>query len=242
SDIRGYLHDHTDQSGDGRASLEEMVAAASERGYQYLAITDHGEDLVVNGQPREVFLVQREQIVALQEAHPETALLHGCELNIGRDGGLDYDPDFRMGFAWCVASVHSHFDLDQARQTERLLRAMADPAVNVIGHLTGRMIGRRPGIELDVEAVLEGAAELGVALEVNGALDRLDASPDVVRRARRHGVTLVISTDSHHPSDLRRMEWGVRNARRGWAEKEMVANTWERRRFLEWAVQRRVSR
>ena len=126
-------------------------------------------------------------------------------------------PSFRLEYDWCVASVHSHFDLTADQQTQRLLKAMADPAVNAIGHLTGRYIGRRPGIELNLDAVLEGLAISGVALEVNGALDRLDASADVIRRAVAAGVKLVISTDSHHTSDLKRMAYGVSHAQRGWA-------------------------
>ena len=238
--IKGDLHYHTDLSGDGRASLEEMVEAAHRRGYRYVAITDHGEDLAINGADRTQMLVHQHRIGRLAEKYPEMALLFGCELNIGPDGGLDYDPEFRLKFDWCVASIHSHFDLPVARQTERLLKAMADPSVNAIGHLSGRMIGRRPGAEFDVDAVLEGAAVSGVALEINGALDRLDATADVIRRATARGdVHLVISTDSHHPSEGVRMEYGVRQARRGWASKKQVVNTWPAARFLKWASHRR---
>lgn len=238
--IKGDLHYHTDLSGDGRASLEEMVEAAHRRAYRYVAITDHGEDLAINGADRTRMLTNQRRIRRLAEKYPDMTLMFGCELNIGADGGLDYDPEFRLGFDWCVASIHSHFDLPAARQTERVLKAMADPAVNAIGHLSGRMIGRRPGVELDVDAVLEGAAASGVALEVNGALDRLDATAEVIRRATARGdVHLVISTDSHHPSEGIRMEYGVRNARRGWASKRQVVNTWPPARFLKWARQRR---
>lgn len=163
--------------------MEEMVAAAAERGYEYLAITEHGEDLSINGSSREQMRAHRRRIAAVQDDFPSMRLLYGCELNIGADGSLDYDREFRLEYDWCVASVHSHFDLTADQQTQRLLKAMADPAVNVIGHLTGRYIGRRPGIDLNLEAVLEGLAISGVALEVNGALDRLDASSDVIKRA-----------------------------------------------------------
>jgi DNA polymerase (family X) len=184
-------------------------------------------------------LAHRDAIARLQESHPEISLLFGCELNIDPKGGLDYDPDFRALFDFTVASVHSHFDLPAAKQTERLLTAMADPSVNVIGHLTGRYIGRRPGIEIDLDAVLEGLAVTGVALEVNGALERLDASAEVIRRAVARGVTLTISTDSHHTSELGRMKYGVLNAQRGWAPATSVVNTLPRARFLEWATRRR---
>ncbi len=237
--IRGDLHYHTDQSGDGRSSLEEMVEAASARGYQYVAITDHGEDLAINGSSREEMRAHHARIRDLQEKYPDIRLLFGCELNIGADGSLDYDPVFRLEFDWCVASVHSHFDLPAEQQTVRLLRAMSDPAVNAIGHLTGRYIGRRPGIELEVGAVLEGLALSGVALEVNGALDRLDASPEVIRQAVAQGVKLVISTDSHHTSDLKRMAYGVANAQRGWAGAGDIVNSLPAEKFMEWAGSRR---
>lgn len=234
ADIQGDLHYHTDRSGDGRSSLSEMVEAASRRGYEYLAITDHGEDLAINGLSRDEMRELREEIVALGDNYPDLSLLFGCELNIGRDGSLDYDPDFRAEFEWCVASVHSHFDLPQSEQTERLLAAISDPSVNVIGHLTGRYLGRRPGIELDIDVVLDALVETGVALEVNGALERLDASAEVIRRAVSRGVRLVISTDSHHVSELGRMEYGVRNAQRGWAPTSAVANTLGQREFRAW--------
>jgi DNA polymerase (family 10) len=233
--IKGDLHFHSDRSGDGRSSLEEMVAAASARGYRYLAITEHGEDLAINGSTREQMLAHRDRIRALNEEYPNMKLLYGCELNISPGGELDYDLDFRLLFDWCVASVHSAFDLSADQQTSRLLTAMADPAVNVIGHLTGRYIGRRPGIDLHLDPVLEGLAASGVALEVNGALDRLDASAETIRRAVGAGVTLVISTDSHHTSELRRMEFGVANAQRGWAPVDAVANTLDPGAFLEFA-------
>jgi DNA polymerase (family 10) len=237
--IRGDLHYHSDQSGDGRSSLEEMVEAAAARGYEYVAITEHGEDLTINGSDRAQMREHRARIRKLQDRYPNMRLLFGCELNIGPTGTLDYDPEFRLEFDWCVASVHSHFDLPAEQQTARILRALADPAVNAIGHLSGRYIGRRPGIELNLDAVLEGLAVSGVALEVNGALDRLDASAEVIRRAVAQQVKLVISTDSHHTSDLRRMTYGVANAQRGWAGADDVVNTLPVDEFVAWAGSRR---
>ena len=232
--IKGDLHYHTDRSGDGRASLAAMVEAAAKRGYDYLAITDHGEDLAINGSTREEFLAHRDAIRDLQEHYPDLTILYGCELNIGASGGLDYDADFRAGFDYTVASVHSHFDAPSATQTARLVKAISDPTVDSIGHLTGRYIGRRPGIEIDVDIVLEALHHFDVALEVNGALDRLDAASNVVRKAVARGVKLVINTDSHHTSELGRMEYGVKTAQRGWAPKDLVVNTWSRERFLAW--------
>jgi DNA polymerase (family X) len=239
--LHGDLHVHTSLSGDGRSPVEDIVARAHQRGYEYLAITDHGEDLAINGVSRAELLRQRDTLARLQDRYPDLRLLHGCELNIGPDGGLDYDQDFRMQFDWCVAAVHSHFDLDQARQTERIIKAMENPAVNVIGHLTGRYIGQRPGIELDIDAVLEAAVATGTAIEINSALKRLDASADVLRRARELGVILVISTDAHHVSELERMQWGALQATRGWVDRSKVANTWSLEEFLSWARTQRQS-
>ncbi|HUG31334.1 MAG TPA: DNA polymerase/3'-5' exonuclease PolX [Acidimicrobiia bacterium] len=237
--IKGDLHYHCDRSGDGRSSLEQMIEAAIEAGYEYVAFTDHGENLAINGSSREEMLEHRDRIRQLNDAHPEIEILFGCELNIGPDGELDYDPGFRLEFDYCVASIHSHFDLSPHRQTARILTALADPSVNAIGHLSGRYVGRRPGVELDVDAVLEGLAVTGVALEINGALDRLDATTEVSRRAMSAGVDFVIDTDSHHVSDLRRMDYGVWYAQRAWVSHDRVVNTRALDDFLAWTRRRR---
>lgn len=234
-DILGDLHDHTTASGDGKSSLEEMVAAAHERSLAYLAITDHAEDLRINGVSRAGMLEQRSAIRRLQEQYPTLALLHGVELNMGADGSLDYDQDFLDGFDWCVASVHSHFRRPVAEQTARIVRAIRNPAVNVIGHLTGRMLGKRPGIDVDLEPIFAACVETGTALEINANLRRLDASADVVREGIAAGVHFVISTDSHHTSEFANLVHGVANARRGGAGPEDIANTWQPQRFLAWA-------
>lgn len=225
ADIRGDLHYHSDRSGDGRSTLEEMVEAAIGAGHDYVAFTEHGEALAINGSSREEMLAHRDRIRELDSRYDEISLLFGCELNIGPDGGLDYDASFRLEFDWCVASIHSHFDLSRDEQTARILKALQDPAVNAIGHLTGRYVGRRPGVELDVEVVLEALALTGVALEINGALDRLDATSEVSHRAMAMGVDVVVNTDSHHVRDLVRMDYGVLYAQRGWVTPDRVLNT-----------------
>lgn len=224
ADIKGDLHYHSERSGDGRSTLEEMVEAAIAAGYEFVAFTDHGEDLAINGSTREQMLAHRDRIRALNESYPEIELLFGCELNIGADGDLDYDADFRLEFDYCVASIHSHFDLPGDEQTARILKALQDPAVNAIGHLSGRYVGRRPGVELNVDAVLEGLEITGVALEVNGALDRLDATSEVIRQAMERDISFVIDTDSHHTRDLKRMEFGVLYGQRGWLTADRVLN------------------
>ncbi len=238
-DLRGDLHVHTTLSGDGKSPLEDVVRSAAERGYAYLAVTDHAENLAFNGVSRERLTEQRARLEALRGRYPGMALLHGAELNIDRDGRVDYDGAFRRTLDWCVAGVHSHFELDRAQQTRRILAAMEDPTVDAIAHLTGRRIGRRIGIELDIDAVLKGAVETNTAIEINAALGRLDASSEVLFRARGLPVTFVVSTDAHHTRELARMEWGALHATRGWVEPSRIANRWPREKFLEWRRERR---
>ena len=234
-DIRGDLHVHSTWSGDGRSSLEDMIAAAAARGLEYIAITEHGEDLSINGLSQETVIEERVQIEEFRARYPDLVILHGAELNIGRDGDVDYDAEFLAEFDWCVASVHSHFDLPSARQTDRVIKAVANPAINVIGHLTGRRIGRRPGIEIDFDAVLDAVADTGTALEINSHIDRLDVPADLLMRARhRDDVVFTISTDAHHTTEFANIKWGVSNSRRGWIERSRVVNTLPRRDFLSW--------
>jgi DNA polymerase (family 10) len=232
--VIGDFHVHTTVSGDGRSPLEEVVAAARARGYRVLAITDHAEG-TLSGVPRERFLEQRARIRALQaELGDSLRLLHGVELNIGRDGELDYDLEFRRGFDWCLASVHDHFELDRAAQTKRVVTAMRDPAVRMIGHLSARMIGGRPPIDLDIDAVAAAAEETGTALEVNGALPRLDMSVESLRRARGRDVTFMFTSDAHRAEELERVRYAALNAERAWLDPARVANTWAAERLLGW--------
>jgi DNA polymerase (family 10) len=237
--LRGDLHVHTSLSGDGKESLEKMLAACAGRGYGYVAVTDHGEDLTINGATRQQLLAQRRRIAKLQDQYPEMTILQGAELNIGPDGSVDYDPEFLAGLDFGVASVHSAFNLDRATQTKRVIAAMRNPAVNVIGHLTGRRIGHRPGIDLDIEAVLTAAEETGCALEINGHLDRLDAPADVLRHARERDVVFTIDSDAHDTRELANVANAVRNARRGWVERKRVVNTWTAKQFLKWVKEKR---
>ncbi|MDX1657898.1 MAG: DNA polymerase/3'-5' exonuclease PolX [Nitriliruptorales bacterium] len=234
ADLRGDLHDHSNWSGDGKASMEAMIAGSRERGLDYLAFTDHAENLTINGLSRPAMLDQRRRLRELQEQTPDLHLLHGAELNIGIDGSLDYDAEFLAGFDWLVASVHSHFRRPADEQTARVIAAIRHPSVTAIGHLTGRRVGKRPGIELDVGAVLDAAAETGVAIEINCNLDRLDAPAEIVREGARRGVTFVISTDAHSVRELDYAVNGIRQARRGWLPKDQIANTRDIESFLQW--------
>jgi DNA polymerase (family 10) len=239
ADLLGDFHVHTDRSGDAHSSIDEVVSEAVKRGYRYFAVTDHAEGLPMNGISRDEILAQRDEVAALRERYPDLHLMQGIELNIGPDGSLDYDPDFRMGLDFCVAAVHAHFNLPEAEQTKRILAAMDDPSVNVIGHLSGRMIGRRPGIDLDLDAVFQKAVDTGTAIEINAALPRLDCAADALRRARELDVTFIISTDAHHVAEYDRMEWGARQAQRGWVDRDKVANTWDLERFMAFVLAKR---
>jgi DNA polymerase (family X) len=233
-DVIGDFHLHTSTSGDGRSSLEEMVAAARARGTRVLAVTDHAEG-TVSGVGRQAFLDQRAQIRAMQaQLGDALTLLHGVELNIGPAGELDYDLEFRRGFDWCLASVHDHLNLDRAAQTRRIVTAMRDPTVRLIGHLTTRMIGGRPPIDLDPDAIFAAAEETGTALEVNGALPRLDLSVEWLRRARDRKVTFLLDSDAHHADELGRAGYAKLNAERAGVDPERVANAWPVERLRDW--------
>ena len=236
--VIGDFHVHTNVSGDGRSSLEEVVAAARARGCKVLAITDHAEG-TLSGVGREPLLEQRARMRALQkEVGDSIKLLHGVELNIGPAGELDYDAEFRQGFDWCLASVHDHFDMDEATQTRRVVTAMRDPSVRMIGHLSARMIGGRPPIPLDLDAILAAAEETGTALEVNGGLPRLDMSVEALRRARARDVTFVLTSDAHRHEELARVTYAALNAERAWIEPERVANAWTAERLLAWTAKK----
>jgi DNA polymerase (family X) len=224
-DLRGDLHTHTNLT-DGLASLEEMVAAAAERGYSYYAVTDHAPNLYMQRMSDEKMLAQRKQLRALAERYPKLTLLHGTELNIDPDGEVDWPPEFLEGFDVCVASVHSHFTQSRAEMTRRIVRACENPHVHIIGHLTGRQIGRRPPVDVDLDAVFDACARTGTALEVNSFPDRLDLRDEHILWSRQHEVKLAIDSDAHSTRHLANIRFGVGTAQRGWLTKDDVINTW----------------
>ncbi|MER6347163.1 DNA polymerase/3'-5' exonuclease PolX [Streptomyces sp. NPDC001595] len=245
ADIRGDLHTHTDLT-DGLAPLEDMVAAAAARGYAYYAVTDHGPDMAMQRMTDERMLAQRARLREL-DAHGRQGgraahggrggmrLLHGAELNIGPDGEVDWPAEFLAGFDLCVASVHSHFHQDRQALTHRIVRACENPYVHIIGHPTTRVIGRRPGIDADLDAVFAACARTGTALEINAHPDRLDLRDEDILRARRHGVKFAVDSDAHAVPHLANMRYGVGTAQRGWLTPDDVINTWpltRLRRFL----------
>jgi DNA polymerase (family 10) len=232
--VLGDFHLHTSMSGDGHSSLEEMVAAGRARGYRAMAVTDHAEG-TVSGVGREKFLDQRARLRALKAQLTDGfQLLHGVELNIGPDGQLDYDLEFRRGFDWCLASVHDHLNLDRAAQTKRVVTAMHDPTVRMIGHLTTRMIGSRPPIDLDPDAILAAAEETGTVLEINGALPRLDLPIDWLRRAAGRRIDFLLDSDAHIVDELERSTYARRNAERAGVDPARVLNAGDGDRLVAW--------
>jgi len=230
SDLRGDLHTHTDLT-DGVATLDAMVEAAAGRGYAYYAITDHAPNLFMQRMSDEKMLAQRTEVRALADRYDRMTLLHGTELNIDPDGDVDWPPEFLAGFDLCVASVHSHFTQPRAAMTRRLVRACENPHVNIIGHPTARMIGRRPSVDVDLDEVFAAAARTGTAIEVNASPERLDLSGEDIQRARRSGVKFAINSDAHATTHLAFMRYGVGTAQRGWLTADEVINTWSLRRL-----------
>jgi DNA polymerase (family 10) len=224
-DIRGDLHSHTIAS-DGHNTIEEMALAARERGYEYLAITDHSAS---HGFGNDVSPEQlRRQIELVQEANARIQgieLLAGSEVNILPDGSLDYEDELLGQLDWVIASVHTSFGMGEQAMTERMIAAIEHPLVDAIGHPTGRLIERRDPYAIDLNAVFVAAARTGTMLEINANPDRRDLSDVHARAAARAGVRIVIDSDAHRVGTLQNMRWGVATARRAWLPREQVANT-----------------
>lgn len=224
-DIKGDLHSHTTLS-DGRNSLEEMAAAARDRGYAYLAITDHSASHGFGDHVTAERLWERiEEVRAWNKGKRGFRLLAGSEINIGLDGSLDYPDDLVAALDWVVASVHTSFSVSEKQMTERVLAAIENPNVDCIGHLTGRLIGRREPYGVDIEAVAEAAARTGTMLEINGNPNRRDLSDLHARLAVEAGATIVLNTDAHGVDTLDNMAYAVATARRAWMTAADVANT-----------------
>jgi DNA polymerase (family 10) len=225
ADVRGDLHSHTTWS-DGRASVREMALAARERGYEYLAICDHTENVrVVPGLDADAVRRQGEEIAAANEELAPFRVLRGIEVDIRRDGTLDLPDDVLSELDWVQLSLHAGQREERRRLTTKVVEAMRHPAVRCLSHPKGRIVNHRPPNALDLEEVITVALEHGVALEVNGLPDRLDLSGDDARLAVEAGAVLVLSTDAHSMRGLGNMELAVATARRGWATAADVLNT-----------------
>jgi DNA polymerase (family X) len=233
SDIRGDVHMHTVET-DGRNTIEEMAEAARERGYEYMAITDHSKNLAfANGLTDERALAHIERIRTVEKKMKGIRIFAGIEVDILGDGSLDLSDSVLEQMDVVIASVHSLFNQDSATMTDRLLKAIANPNTSLIGHPTGRQLLRRDAYQFDFDAVLKAAAKHKVAMELNSYPERLDLGDVHLRRAKQHGVKIVINTDSHHTSHMEKIRYGITQARRAWLTKDDVLNTLPLQKFAK---------
>ena len=224
-DIRGDLHAHTNRT-DGHADLEEMARAALERGYEYLAITEHSKQVAIaGGLNSEELRSHLKAIDRLNEKLDRLLLLKGAEVDILEDGSLDFPDDILKELDFTVCSVHSRFGLPREKQTRRIIRAMDNPYFSILGHPSGRLINERQPYDVDMEQVIDAAADRHCFLELNAHPDRLDLNDTYLKLAREKGVKIAVSTDAHSVDGLNHMRFGVWQARRGWLEAGDVLNT-----------------
>jgi DNA polymerase (family 10) len=228
-DIKGDLHCHSNWDG-GDDSIEQMAKTAMEKGYEYIGISDHTKFLRIEyGLNEEQLLQQHEEIKQLnlkfKNKNLKFHILHGCECNILNDGSLDIKDEVLEKLDYVIAGAHSSLKMPKNEMTERLVKAMKNPNIDIISHPTGRLIGKRDEYQLDFDKILKTAKETGTILEINSSPDRLDLYDLYIRRAKNEGVKMIINTDAHQKEQLSLMEYGVSMARRGWAEKSDIINT-----------------
>lgn len=234
SQIRGDLHMHTTWS-DGAESLEEMVNHAREKGYEYIAITDHSKFLrVANGLTESRLRKQREEIALLNGKYDDIHIFAGVEMDILPNGELDFSNDFLRELDFVIAAIHSSFDQSEEKIMKRLYSALENPYVDLIAHPTGRIIGRRPGYKVNVEKLIERAKETDTALELNANPQRFDLATEWLEAAQNAGVKLAINTDAHRGGTLVHMEYGVKMGRKAWLKPETVLNTWKKEKLMEY--------
>ncbi len=225
TDLQGDVHMHTVET-DGRNTIEEMAEAAKERGYKYMAITDHSKNLAfANGLDDKRAVEHIKRIRAANDNIAGIKIFAGIEVDILADGALDLSDDVLAQMDLVIASVHSHMNQDSREMTDRVLKAIENPNTSIIGHPTGRLLLRRDAFQLDMDALLKAAARRKVAMELNAYPDRLDLCDRHLRLAKQHGVKIVINTDSHHTSHMEKIKYGVLQARRAWLTKADVLNT-----------------
>jgi DNA polymerase (family 10) len=225
SDIHGDLHMHTRET-DGRATLEEMAAAAKALGYSYIAITDHSKALAMaNGLDEARAVAFAGQVREINKRDLGIRIFSGLECDILRDGAMDLSNDALAELDVVIGSVHSHMNLEPAEMTDRLLRALECPSLKIMGHPTGRLLLQREPFKFDFERVVDEAVRRGVRFEINSSPERLDLSPTMLRQAKARGARFTISTDAHHPRHLLSMRYGVTMARRAWLGPEDILNS-----------------
>jgi DNA polymerase (family 10) len=222
--IKGDLHTHT-KATDGYHTVEEMALAAKERGYRYIAISDHSKHLTVTrGLDERRLREQMKEIDSLNERLDGFVVLKSIEVDIMEDGSLDLSDDVLKDLDFVIGAVHHKFNLSREKQTERIIKAMDNPNFTILAHPTGRLIGERDGYDVDMERLVEAAKERGCILELNAHPDRLDLTDEACRLAKEAGVRVAISTDAHAIGDLNFMRYGINQARRGWLEANDVVN------------------
>jgi len=237
NEIKGDLHCHSDWNG-GENSIEEMAEATRLLGYEYLGISDHTKFLrIENGLDEKQLLAQHKAIEKLNSKfyflNSKFYILHGCEANILNDGSLDIDDKVLAQLDYVIAGIHSSMKMTREEMTQRMIKAMRNPYVKIISHPTGRLINRRDEYQLDIDKIIEIARETETALEINSFPERLDLKDTNIRKAIQKGVKLVINTDSHHRNHLQLMRFGIAQARRGWATKNDIINSWPIEKLLE---------
>jgi len=237
-DIKGDLHCHSNWDG-GENSIEEMAQAAMNMGYEYIGISDHTKFLrIEHGINEKQLLAQHEEIKKINEKFNKQGtkfkILHGCEANIMTDGSIDIKDEILAKLDYVIAGVHSALKQEKPKMTGRLIKAMKNSNVDIISHPTGRLIGRRDEYQVDFDKLLKTARETGTILEINSSPDRLDLRDLYIRRAKNERVKMLINTDSHQKEQLSLIEYGIAQARRGWAEKEDIVNTNSVEKLLEY--------
>nr|NIW42362.1 PHP domain-containing protein [candidate division Zixibacteria bacterium]NIX54518.1 PHP domain-containing protein [candidate division Zixibacteria bacterium] len=239
NDIISELHCHTNWS-DGRGTISDMVQAAIDRGLKVITISDHSVSLgIANGLSIERLMEQKEEVSKAREEYSEKiTILHGIELEIKADGSLDFPDEVLAELDVVVASLHVSMRQPRAQITKRMLNAIQNPHVDIIGHPTNRLLPDREGSDLDMEAIFQAAADHGVALEINANPQRLDLNDIHARRAVELGIPLAINTDAHAPQHLELIHFGVSTARRAWAQKDDVINSWPVEKLTSWLKER----
>ena len=228
-DIKGDLHTHSNWDGGGNTILE-MAEVAQDMGYQYLGIAGHTKFLrIEHGLNERQLLSQRKEIEKLNTRYKiqdtKFRILQGCEANVLNDGSIDIKDEALKKLDFVIAGIHSNFKMPKEKMTERIINAMKNPNIDIISHPTGRILKRRDEYQIDFDKILRVAKETGTILEINSFPERLDLNAENIRRAKEVGVKMIINTDSHHKDQLRFIEFGIAQARRGWAEKEDIINT-----------------